>query len=501
MKTAFTPVRASLADLAGREYAEAVCAARAVLTGESRHELLAEAKRRVDFFPRALHEQLVALIPRIGARCTRGLRASASGATSAAFAANAHREQAPLSARGYYRVGEDGRLFFTAKSEHYHASLGHGFPGYALIECARRLGIPNATHNNTRGHLTRLLEEQLVRAAALPRVLDRVLNLETGSLAAEAVFKMMLARFQAPQADSAQPPYADRVPVFGVIGDDLGGMTANYHGTTIATQLLRGMWPGLRKQFERHDVLLVRAVAPNDARGLDALFERYERGRYKLAGFFHELVLMNYGGVALSERFVRRLYRLCRTYDVPVAIDEIQTGAWSPLYFLYREYKLRPDFAVIGKGFPGGEYAASRVLFSAKYDSLPQFGALVTNGQEELASLAYLVTMRWIEANTDVIQTVGDYYRERLEQLAVKHADRIVSIDGRRHMAGIRFHDLDVARRFAAQLNAMGVDVGVQSYKTGCPPSALTKLPLIAGYEIIDWLIDRMDSVLSRIRA
>ena len=47
MKTAFTPVRASLADLAGREHAEAVCAARAALTGESRRELLAEAKRRV----------------------------------------------------------------------------------------------------------------------------------------------------------------------------------------------------------------------------------------------------------------------------------------------------------------------------------------------------------------------------------------------------------------------------------------------------------------------
>jgi hypothetical protein len=35
---------------------------------------------------------------------------------------------------GYYRVGEDGRLYLMTKSEHYHAPLGHAFPGYTLIE-------------------------------------------------------------------------------------------------------------------------------------------------------------------------------------------------------------------------------------------------------------------------------------------------------------------------------------------------------------------------------
>ncbi len=98
-------------------------------------------------------------------------------------------ERAPLSACGYLRIGEGGRLFLTTKSEHYHAPLGHGFPGYGLIERARRLGIPNATHNNTRGHVTRRLEERLVEAATDPADGDRspyrVLNLETGSFHAD----------------------------------------------------------------------------------------------------------------------------------------------------------------------------------------------------------------------------------------------------------------------------------------------------------------------------
>ena len=39
------------------------------------------------------------------------------------------------------------------------------FYGYGdkLVENARRLGIPNATHNNTRGHITRVLETELIR--------------------------------------------------------------------------------------------------------------------------------------------------------------------------------------------------------------------------------------------------------------------------------------------------------------------------------------------------
>src|SRR5213594_995907 len=117
--------------------------------------------------------------------------------------------------------------------------------------------------------------------------------------------------------------------------------------------------------------------------------------------------MMNYGGRLLSPEFLRRAYELCRSHDVPVVADEIQSCLWAPGLFLHREYGLRPSFVAIGKGFPGGEYAASRLLFSAAFDSLPLFGALVTNGQQELASLAYLVTMSWAAANQDVTCQIG----------------------------------------------------------------------------------------------
>ncbi len=512
--TKFETVRVSLQDMAGRAYVEAVCRARGGLTGEAEKSLRAIAAQKVDFYPQALQRRLVELLPRVGTVCAKGLSASAAGATTRKFREASHLEAAPLAGLGFYRVGEDGRLFLIAKSEHYHTPLGHSFPGYGLVEQARRLGIPNATHNNTRGHITRLLEEELVRtaggfrrgdraamkrtlASANPAALNRVLNLETGSLAVEAAIKMLLSRFYRHQDDSPAPAYQGRKPVLLVMADDTGGPTANYHGTTIITQAMRGLWPELAAGLEKRGLLLVRAVRPNVPAELEAALRRYDTPPYKVAGFVHELVLMNYGGRRLSEPYIRRAYALCRRHDVPTVVDEIQTGLWSPQLFAFREYGLRPTFVAVGKGFPGGEYPASRLLFSATMDCLPQFGALVTNGQEELASLSYLVTMRWAEANAAVTAEVGEYFQERLHDLAEECPQQIDGIDGSRHLGAIRFRALEPAKAFARRLNAAGLDISVQTYKSDCLPTTLTKLPLIAGYEVVDVIMAKMRAALA----
>ena len=507
----FVPVRRSLADLLGRPYVEAARAARAALAG-----VWTDAGfEQVDFYPDALRERLAGLLGQVGAAVLDApLPATAAGATSRAFDAATRTAAAPLSALGYYRVGEDGRLYLTAKSEHYHAPLGHGFPGYGLLDQARALGIPNATHNNTRGFITRRLEEELVRtanglaredadglAAVLARAddlyaLNRVLNLETGSLAAEAALKLCLARFYRMQAELAEPKYAGRVPVFLVMGNDDGGLLANYHGTTVLTQLLRGMWPELHAALEARAAWKVVPLRPNCREDLEAAFAAYEQGAYKIAGFFHEIVMMNYGGRLLTPEFLRHAHALCRAHDVPTVVDEIQSCMWAPQLYLFREYGLTPSCVAIGKGFPGGEYPASRLLFSAALDGMPQFGALVTNGQEELASLAYLVTMEWAQANAAVTAALGQRFEARLRALAAEFPAVIAAADGWRHMTTLRFAELSAAKAFAGALNRRGLDISAQTYKADCPPVVLTKLPLIAGPETVEAVAGAMRDIL-----
>lgn len=514
-KHEFNPVKASLADLIGQDRLDAVCHARAALTGEDLAGLLALANERVDFLPANFMARQHALLDQVGKRVAGPLPGvSVRGASTKMFEFATKTEMAPLSALGLFRVGEDGRLYLITKSEHYHAPLGHGFPGYALLERARQLGTPNATHNNTRGQITRLLEEELVRAAHGvspgdlaqleqiaksndPFICNRVLNLETGSLAVEAALKMILARFYRVESSYPAPKYAGHTPVLLVMGNDDGGFQANYHGTTVLLQLVRGMWPELSAGMEKAGLCRVCPVRPNNIADLNEAFARWEGDGHKIAGFFHEIVMMNYGARLLSREFLQHAYALCRQHDVPTVVDEIQSCLWHHDFFLFREWSLKPSFVAIGKGFPGGEYPASRLIFSAAMDTLPQFGALVTNGQEELASLAYLVTMRWSRENAQLTRSVGDYYAERVREFAAAHPDQIAAVEGKRHLTALAFNELVTAKEFARQLNVRGLDISAQTYKQDCPPSVLTKIPLIATPAVVDFVLRCFEEALA----
>lgn len=507
-------VTRSLRQLLGDAYVDAVVQVAHALTGRSVAELEAIASDEVEFFPAAFADRSRALAERTGKALVPGLRDDVDGAPTAAFAKAQHREGAPLGGLGVCRIGQDGRVHLAAKSEHYQLGLGHAFPGYDLIDRARELGIPNATHNNTRGYITRFTERALVAAAngvgsrraqeliaqAPPHTLTRVVNLETGSLAAEAALKMMLDRFRASGPERAAR--SDEIPVFLVMGDDEGGTTANYHGTTVLAQTLRGMWPQLADQAARGGLYEVVAVAPNDLDDFDrALAENSTSGR-RVAGFCHEIVLMNYGGLLLEPEYLRAVYARCHEAGVPVFCDEIQSGAWYGELFLFRRYGLTPDLVAIGKGFPGGEYPASRVLLTAELDSLAQFGALVTNGQEELASLTYLVTMTFVQENAAEIDRVGALYRAGLDLLAERHPRTLTGIAGHAHMGALVFRTRDAAARFCLLLERdHGIDISAQTHKPSAPPVALTKLPVIADAAVVAVVLDRMERALTQIES
>jgi 4-aminobutyrate aminotransferase-like enzyme len=505
--------RLSLADLLGESYVDAVCAARAFIEGVDRDALRKAADEKVDFFPAAFERRVDDLVALVGTKVCDSLEGSAGGAGSLAFREATKIAASPLTGLGYLRIGEDGRLYLASKAEHYHLSVGHAFPGYRLLQIARRIGITNTTHNNTRGHVTRLAERELVAAAnglsrddgpaldriiasSEPRALNRVINLETGSLVVEAALKMVLARFHRSERASAEPPYAGRVPVLLVMGDREGGVGANYHGTTTLTQVMRGLWPGFAAKLEESGAMIVRPVRINDPGDFERVLRQWEAPPYKVAAFFHEIVLMNYGAVRLEEAYLRRAYELCRDCDVPVVADEIQSCAWSPELFLFREYGLEPDLVSVGKGFPGGECPASRVIGCPGVDSLGLFGALVTNGQEEIASLAYLVTSAFVRANAGWVRGVGRLYEETLDDLVARHPGLLARREGIRHLSSLFFHDAAKAAAFAAALNAGGIDISVQSYKATCPPSCLTKLPLTVTPRAVEFLAGRMDAVL-----
>lgn len=506
----------SLIDLLGESYIASVCRAKSLLSGRSYDELYAIASEKVEFYPQAFAQRQEELMDLVGQSLIPAFENTETGAPTGAYGAAQHSDMAPLGGQGVFRLGEGGKLYFAGKSEHYQIPLGHQFPGYRLIDNARALGILNATHNNTRGFITRTLERKLIAcvnsmdpadprldeiiAKKEPGVLTSVINLETGSLACEAALKMMLSRFYS--LDGAKAPYEGRTPVFLIMADNAGGITGNYHGTTVLAQTLRGLWPGFYAACEGSEIYKVVSVPINDAEGFRRIAQQYNTGKYKTAGFCHEIILMNYGGIRLSEEYLQEVYSICRETDTPVLCDEIQSCAWYDGCFLFKKYGIRPDFVSVGKGFPGGEYPASKILVSGAFDSLSQFGALVTNGQEELASLAYLITMEFLNANEAFIAESGKYYHDQTVALAKNYPESCIGVEGDAHMTAICFATVEDAVKFTGIMNKeLCVDVSAQTYKPNCPPVALTKLPLITTPTMADKLLKLFALALNKTAA
>ncbi|MCL2816202.1 MAG: aminotransferase class III-fold pyridoxal phosphate-dependent enzyme [Oscillospiraceae bacterium] len=496
----------SLCDLLGGQYVKAVAGA-AAAAGASVEDDVFDA---VDFYPpeKQIHDDM--FIKQVGRRIAPAFEASPGGAATDSFGRAFCAPAAPLTGFGCFRIGEDGHLYLLGKSEHYHTPLGHRFGGYNLIDKARRLGVVNPTHNNTRGYITRLAEIKLIQAAnglcqndgaALekilnsrePKTLNRIVNLETGSLAVEAGVKMMLAKFFRLDKSFAEPEYFKKTPVFLVMADHNGAFEANYHGTTVLTQTFRGMWPEFYEKTANAGLYKVAAVKINDIGDFRKKIHEYNKNGFKTAGFLHEIILMNYGAIRLTPEYLNAAYELCRETDTPVLADEIQSCMWYDGMFLFRQYGLNPDFLVIGKGFPGGEYPASKIITTAKMDTLNQFGALVTNGQEELASLSYLITMAFVSANGGVISGLGGYFQNRLSEIGRKYSEIIKKTEGLGHLAALHFHSVKEAAKFAKKLNARYIDASAQIYKQNCPPAVLLKPPVISSEAVMDFIADTIE--------
>ena len=132
---------------------------------------------------------------------------------------------------------------------------------------------------------------------------------------------------------------------------------------------------------------------------------------------------------------------------------------------------------------------------------MSQFGALVTNGQEELASLAYLITMAFIRENGPEMERVGRIYHEGLRALAEKNPELCDGATGDGHMSALSFRRMEDAAAFCRVLNGeMCVDASAQTYKINCPPVVLTKLPLITSEAMVQALLGRMARALEKIR-
>ncbi len=165
---------------------------------------------------------------------------------------------------------------------------------------------------------------------------------------------------------------------------DVVAFSGGFHGTTHATMAVTGVvatkapvangMPGVHVFPYSHC-----SDCPLDLRrdtcstNCVALLERALRdphgGIVRPAAVLVELVQGEGGVVPASVDFVRRLRTLTRELDVPLVVDEVQTGCGrTGTWFAFEQYGIEPDVIVASKALSGIGQPVSIILYDERLD-------------------------------------------------------------------------------------------------------------------------------------
>ena len=202
----------------------------------------------------------------------------------------------------------------------------------------------------------------------------------------------------------------------------------SFHGRTLTTlaatgqehfhQLFQPLTPGFLH------------VKAGDLAGLKKLVEENPT-----AGILLECVQGEGGVIPLSEEFVKGVADLCTQLDIPLMIDEVQTGnGRTGKLYAYMHYGVQPDIVSTAKGLGGG-LPIGATMVSAKLQSVlgPGDQGSTYGGNPVACAGALTVIGRLDEQLLAQVQEKSDYVFAQLEG-----AEGVESVSGKGLMIGIK---------------------------------------------------------------
>lgn len=167
-----------------------------------------------------------------------------------------------------------------------------------------------------------------------------------------------------------------------------------------------------------------------------------ESGIAKPAAVFVEAIQGEGGVVPASAQWLRGLREITAALDIPLVVDEIQTGLGrTGTMFAFEESGIRPDAVLLSKAVGGG-YPLSLVLYDEKYDSWRPGAHAGTFRGNQIAMVAGAAAMEVVTAEDLVnrARAKGEVIRAVLEPIA-SNRPQIGDIRGRGLMWGLEIVD------------------------------------------------------------
>ena len=225
-----------------------------------------------------------------------------------------------------------------------------------------------------------------------------------------------------------------------------------------------------------------------DARALEAAITA------NTVGFLVEPIQGEAGVIIPPDGYLREVRSICERNNVVLVLDEIQTGLGRTGKLLAEEHEnIEADLTLIGKALSGGFYPISAVLSNTEVMDVLQPGEHgSTFGGNPLACAVARTALRVLveEGMIENAAAMGAYFLEGLRQIS---NPLIKEVRGRGLLIGMELHpEAGGARPYCKAL----MDQGLLCKETHehtirfAPPLVITR-------EIIDWALEKINSVFS----
>ncbi len=130
-------------------------------------------------------------------------------------------------------------------------------------------------------------------------------------------------------------------------------------------------------------------------------------------------VIQGEGGVnECEESFLRDLQDLCKSEDILLVIDEVQTGVGrTGRFYAYQHYGLEPDIITLAKGLGGGFPIGATIARDEIANAFSPGTHGSTFGGNALACKTASVVVEKVKELLPHVREVGEYFKEKLLEL------------------------------------------------------------------------------------
>ncbi|MDO4544863.1 MAG: aspartate aminotransferase family protein [Bacillota bacterium] len=199
-----------------------------------------------------------------------------------------------------------------------------------------------------------------------------------------------------------------------------------------------------------------------------------------------ELIQGEGGVLNLDEGFVKTAEEICRSKNILLIVDEVQTGIGrSGTLFAYEQFGIEPDIITFAKGIGGG-LPIGGTLFSEKCCDILEAGDHgTTYGGNPVACAGALEVLRRMDENfLQEVREKGRYLKERLLRLP-----QVTEVSGMGLMLGIALKEREAADVVAKALKEGLMILTAKDRVRLLPPLTIT-------YDELDEGIQRLKKAL-----